>query len=253
MPITIEHGVARDLFTFMSRAERLDSTALVRIHPADTRSRQPNAAGAAIESRSRRHQWFDMYVTTPLGPFGLRRVRAVWGDDSAQPTDAGSEAGTSDGVRDVITHCSNVRRAIDASTHFHSRQGGPITLSLEHPGTPGMWPGPVPLTETFAHIDDVAIDTVAALYNDVRDTATAESGPAGIAQSLLDQEIMTVESSMAEQTAQLTSRAIIALGSLGFIGGDIMRVSLSPLWVRTDTRLGTVLAQRRNRLNLLNM
>ena len=146
-----------------------------------------------------------------------------------------------------------MRRAIDASTQFHSRQGGPITLSLEHPGTPGMWPGPVPLTETFTHIDDVAIDTVATLYNDVRDTAMAESGPAGIAQSLLDQKIMTVESSMAEQTGQLTSRAIIALGSLGFIGGDVMRVSVSPLWVRTDTRLGTVLAQRRNRLNLLNM
>lgn len=238
MPITIEHGVARDLFTYMSRAERLDSTALVRIHLANTRSRQPNAAGAAIEARDQRHQWFDVYVTTPLGPFGLRRVRGVWGNDSA---------------RDVITHCSNVRRAIDASTSFHSREGGPITLSLEHPGTPGMWPGPVPLTETFTHIDDAAIDTVAALYNDVRDTATAESGPAGIAQSLLDQKIMTVESPTTEETAQLTSRAIIALGSLGFIGGDIMRFSVSPLWVRTDTRLGTVLAQRRNRLNLLNM
>lgn len=238
MPITIEHGVARGLFTYMSRAERLDSTALVRIHLANTRSRQPNAAGAAIEARDQRHQWFDVYVTTPLGPFGLRRVRGVWGNDSA---------------RDVITHCSNVRRAIDASTSFHSREGGPITLSLEHPGTPGMWPGPVPLTETFTYIDDVAIDTVAALYNDVRDTATAESGPAGIAQSLLDQKIMTVESPTTEETAQLTSRAIIALGSLGFIGGDIMRVSVSPLWVRTDTRLGTVLAQRRNRLNLLNM
>ncbi|WP_337447794.1 hypothetical protein [Corynebacterium pseudokroppenstedtii] len=238
MPITIEHGVARDLFTFMSRAERLDSTALVRIHPADTRSRQPNAAGAAVESHDQCHQWFDIYVTTPLGPFGLRRVRGVWKDGSA---------------RDLITHCSNVRRAIDASTSFHSREGGPIALSLEHPGTPGMWPGPVPLTETFTHIDDVAIDTVAALYNDVRDTATAESGPAGIAQSLLDQKIMTVESPTAEQTAQLTSRAIIALGSLGFIGGDVMRVSVSPLWVRTDTRLGTVLAQLRNRLNLLNM
>lgn len=253
MPITIEHGVARDLFTFMSRAERLDSTALVRIHLANTRSRQPNAAGAAIEARDQLYQWFDIYVTTPLGPFGLRRVRAVCGDDPAHSTTAHSQPGVSDGVRDVITHCSNVRRAIDASTHFHSPQGGPISLSLEHPGTSGMWPGPVPLTETFTHIDDVAIDTVAALYNDVRDTAEAESGPAGIAQSLLDQKIMIVESPTAEQSAQLTSRAIIALGSLGFIGGDVMRVSVSPLWVRTDTRLGTVLAQRRNRLNLLNM
>ncbi|MDN8623865.1 MULTISPECIES: hypothetical protein [Corynebacterium] len=253
MPIIIEHGVARDLFTFMSRAEHLDSAALVRIHPAVGGACQPNAAGTAVESHDQRHEWFDIYVTTPLGPFGLRRIRAVWENDSAQSTVADSQPNVAEGVRDIITHCSNVRRAIDAMTHFHSPQGGPITLSLERPGTSGMWPGPVPLTETFTHVDDVIMDTVATLFNDVRDTAEAESGPAGIAQSLLDQKVMTVESSTAEQTAQLTSRAIIALGSLGFIGGDVMRVSVSPLWVRADTRLGTVLAQRRHRLNLLNM
>ena len=97
------------------------------------------------------------------------------------------------------------------------------------------------------------MDTVADLYARIRETATTESGPAGIAQSLLDQKIMTVESTAGDDTALLTSRVIIALGSLGFIGGDVMRVSVSPSWVRLDTRLGTVLAQRRQRLNLLTL
>ena len=118
-----------------------------------------------------------------------------------------------------------------------------------------MWMGSLPPQQGFELIDTVPGSVVRTLHADMAAENEANSGPMGIARSLLEQQVLSVkrsDGSDATTSVALEGRTIAALGGLRLVpepGGklrdyDFVRVSAGGSWIRIDALVGSVYAPR---------
>lgn len=118
---------------------------------------------------------------------------------------------------------------------------------------PSAWQGILPPDSGFVLREMFRAQDLIDLSERARSVAAEQSGPAGIAPSLLDQEVISIEepiSTNVENNATLTvpMRTIFALTSAGFIpvkngrtpAGEKVRLSTKGPWLRLDARFGSV-------------
>ena len=170
----------------------------------------------------------DLFISTPLGCVASVRV----------PGQAGS-TGT-------------VAYASDALETIVAFEPGQQTLDLGA-DMDLMWVGSPPPQQGFELIDTVPGDVVRGLHADMATENEANSGPMGIARSLLEQQVLTVQrGNDATASVALEGRTIAALGGLRLIPEpgeklrdyDYVRVSASGSWIRVDALVGSVYAPR---------
>lgn len=203
----------------MKRALVMDPGALVRL--------------SAVGERST-----DLFISTPLGCVVSVRVPGQVGG-------AGAGGSASAGA---VAYASE---ALGAIVGF---EPGQQTLDLGADMNL-MWVGSLPPQQGFELIDTVPGDVVRGLHADMATENEANSGPMGIARSLLEQQVLTVqrtESSDATASVALEGRTIAALGGLRLVPEpgeklrdyDYVRVSASGSWIRVDALVGSVYAPR---------
>lgn len=170
----------------------------------------------------------DLFISTPLGCVASVRV-------------PGQAGGTG-----TVAYASDALEAIVAF------EPGQQTLDLGAE-MDLMWVGSPPPQQGFELIDTVPGDVVRGLHADMATENEANSGPMGIARSLLEQQVLTVQrGNDATASVALEGRTIAALGGLRLVPEpgeklrdyDYVRVSASGSWIRVDALVGSVYAPR---------
>jgi hypothetical protein len=117
------------------------------------------------------------------------------------------------------------------------------------PGFPmdSAWRWVLPPDTGFAHLDDVPAAVLTDLAERGADLAKEHSSAHGLPASLLDQDVLQVSSG--DVAVGVPMRCVFALTAMGFVpespGEDqIVRVRLSPTWLRIDARFGSVYRRR---------
>ncbi|MFM8597560.1 MAG: hypothetical protein ACKOB8_00905 [Mycobacterium sp.] len=117
------------------------------------------------------------------------------------------------------------------------------------PGPPmhSGWRGALPPEAGFVHLDDVPAHVVGELARSGAELARQHRGPVGPAASLLDQEVLQVNSGATGVAVPM--RCVLALAAMGFLpepagAGDVVRVRALPGWLRLDARFGSVFRRR---------
>lgn len=198
-------GDRDDLATFAERAVRLDDAAVVRL--------RERAGGGVVA-----------YVATG---FDVLASRVVNGRLRPKDLCAGADA------------LAAGLAGMDPSGFVDT--GFPMDSS---------WRGAVPSDTGFTHLDDVPARVVLDLVARGGALARQHSGAHGPPSSLLDQEVIAV--SGAGDTVGVPMRCVFALTAMGFLpqdsaaldAGDIVRIRVSPTWLRIDARFGSVLRRR---------
>ena len=170
----------------------------------------------------------DLFISTPLGCVASVRVPGQVGG-------AGTVAYASDALEAIVAF-----------------EPGQQTLNLGA-DMDLMWVGSPPPQQGFELIDTVPGDVVRGLHADMATENEANSGPMGIARSLLEQQVLTVQrGNDATTSVALEGRTIAALGGLRLVPEpgeklrdyDYVRVSASGSWIRVDALVGSVYAPR---------
>ena len=170
----------------------------------------------------------DLFISTPLGCVASVRVPGQVGG-------AGTVAYASDALEAIVAF-----------------EPGQQTLNLGA-DMDLMWVGSPPPQQGFELIDTVPGDVVRGLHADMATENEANSGPMGIARSLLEQQVLTVQrGNDAAASVALEGRTIAALGGLRLVPEpgeklrdyDYVRVSASGSWIRVDALVGSVYAPR---------
>ncbi|OBI80997.1 hypothetical protein [Mycobacterium sp. E740] len=112
------------------------------------------------------------------------------------------------------------------------------------------WRGALPPDTGFAHLDDVPARVVLDLAQRGSDLAKEHSSSQGPPVSLLDQEVVAVSSG--PERVGVPMRCVFALTAMGFLpqsgaelaGDEMVRVRVSPTWLRIDARFGSVYRRR---------
>jgi hypothetical protein len=107
------------------------------------------------------------------------------------------------------------------------------------------WRTALPPETGFYHLDDVPAVVLSGLARQGAELAREHAGPQGPPPSLLDQEVLHFTT--ADGTAAIPMRVVMALVAMGFIADDdqdIVRVRMSPTWLRIDGRYGSVFRRR---------
>jgi hypothetical protein len=117
------------------------------------------------------------------------------------------------------------------------------------PGYPmdSAWRGVLPPDTGFTHLDDVPATVLTDLAQRGAGLAREHGSAHGPPASLLDQDVLQVSSG--DVAVGVPMRCVFALSAMGFIpeqpGDDeIVRVRLSPTWLRIDARYGSVYRRR---------
>lgn len=170
----------------------------------------------------------DLFISTPLGCVASVRVPGQVGG-------AGTVAYASDALETIVAF-----------------EPGQQTLDLGA-DMDLMWVGSPPPQQGFELIDTVPGDVVRGLHADMATENEANSGPMGIARSLLEQQVLSVQrGNDATASVALEGRTIAALGGLRLVPEpgeklrdyDYVRVSASGSWIRVDALVGSVYAPR---------
>ncbi|MDT5092744.1 MAG: hypothetical protein QOH60_2107 [Mycobacterium sp.] len=106
------------------------------------------------------------------------------------------------------------------------------------------WRGVLPPDSGFVHVDDVPASAVLALA-DRGAEVSKEQGSQGPPVSLLDQEVIHVSGSGVR--VGIPMRCIFALTAMGFVGDlpeEVVRVRTVGVWLRIDARYGSVYRRR---------
>lgn len=176
------------------------------------------------------------WARTPFGPLATRVV-------------VGSAS-----VRDQIVLAHALTMAPDAD--------GRIDLGYL---MPSAWQGMLPPAGGFVQIELVDAQEILDLARRGREVANDESGPLGVAPSLLDQDVIAINPDIAEGSSDsddggdaalgaepaataVKMHMVFALTGLGFVParagtaptGEKVRVSARGPWVRLDGRFGSV-------------
>lgn len=107
------------------------------------------------------------------------------------------------------------------------------------------WRAALPPETGFFHLDDVPGAVLSELARQGVDLAREHAGPQGPPASLLDQAVLQVMAG--NETLAVPMRAVMAMVAMGFITGDpedLVRVRISPAWLRIDARYGSVFRRR---------
>jgi len=110
------------------------------------------------------------------------------------------------------------------------------------------WRGALPPESGFAHLDDVPAQIMLDLAQQGARLAKEHSSSHGPPVSLLDQEVIQVSSN--EVSVGLPMRCVFALTAMGFLPqspeatDEIIRVRITPAWLRVDARFGSVYRRR---------
>lgn len=110
------------------------------------------------------------------------------------------------------------------------------------------WRGGLPPEAGFTHLEDVPAKLMLDLAQQGAELAKEHGGGHGPPVSLLDQEVLEVSSG--DVVVGVPMRCVFALTAMGFlpqtISGDdeIVRVRISPAWLRIDARFGSVYRRR---------
>lgn len=110
------------------------------------------------------------------------------------------------------------------------------------------WRGGLPPESGFTHLDDIPAKLVIDLAQRGAQLAKEHGGGHGPPVSLLDQEV--VEVSSGDVVVGVPMRCVFALTAMGFLpqsvsdGGELIRVRISPAWLRLDARFGSVYRRR---------
>lgn len=117
------------------------------------------------------------------------------------------------------------------------------------PGYPmdSAWRGALPPDTGFTHLDDVPAAVLTDLAQRGVGLAREHGSAHGPPASLLDQDVLQVSSR--DTSVGVPMRCVFALTAMGFMpdppGEDeIVRVRLSPTWLRIDARFGSVYRRR---------
>lgn len=112
---------------------------------------------------------------------------------------------------------------------------------------PSAWQGMLPPTGGFELREELRAQDLIDLSHRARTVAVTESGPAGIAPSLLEQPVITIDTPAEPLTIPmrmvfaLTSAAFIPLRSGHTRPGEKTRLATRGPWLRLDARFGSVL------------
>ncbi|MGE2733102.1 hypothetical protein [Mycolicibacterium vaccae] len=108
------------------------------------------------------------------------------------------------------------------------------------------WRGALPPDTGFVHLDDVPSAVVTDLATRGAQLAREHAGPHGPPTSLLDQEVVRVSSG--DDGVGIPMRCVLALTGMGFLPPpgqqEVVRVRVTPTWLRVDARFGTVYRRR---------
>ncbi|BBZ40595.1 hypothetical protein [Mycobacterium conspicuum] len=110
------------------------------------------------------------------------------------------------------------------------------------------WRGALPPESGFTHLDDVPAPVLLDLAQQGARLAKEHSSSHGPPVSLLDQEVIQVSSN--EVSVGLPMRCVFALTAMGFLpqspedADEIIRVRITPAWLRIDARFGSVYRRR---------
>lgn len=198
-------GHRDDLATFAERAVRLDGAAVVRL--------RERAGGGVVA-----------FVATG---FDVLASRVVSGRLRPKDLCAGADA--------LVAGLAG----IDASGFVDT--GFPMDSA---------WRGAVPPDTGFTHLDDVPARVMLDLVTRGGTLARQHSGAHGPPSSLLDQEVIAVSGD--GESVGIPMRCVFALTAMGFLpqssaaldAGDIVRIRVSPTWLRIDAPFGSVLRRR---------
>lgn len=179
-------------------------------------------AGALARLRDHGDGTVDVFTTTPFEVIASRRIRGAAGRDGA------------------------VVRVRDAREALAGREDHPGEVLALGPACDPSWPGALPPAGGFRLVDTVPVAVVRSLADEGQRLAREFSGPLGPPASLMNQDVLTVESK--EGTAKIPMRMIFTCTSLGLIPGfkagmDVpryLRVSTVGRWIRIDAPFGTV-------------
>ena len=201
-----------DLAAFAERATRLDEAAVVRL-------------------RQRTDGLLVAWVATV---FDVLASRVVEGRVNPPDLSAGADA-------------------LAAGLHAMDRNG------FVEPGfaLDSAWRGALPPDSGFVHLDDIPARVVLDLAERGGALVKQHSGGHGPPVSLLDQEVVAVSSG--DDGAGIPMRCVFALTAMGFLpragsavpADEIVRVRVTPTWLRIDARFGSVYRRRGNPAVLL--
>ncbi len=113
------------------------------------------------------------------------------------------------------------------------------------------WRGALPPESGFTHLEDLPAQVLLDLAQRGARLAKERGSSHGPPVSLLDQEVIRV--SAADVSVGLPMRCVFALTAMGFLpqspaegaeGGELVRVRISPSWLRIDARFGSVYRRR---------
>jgi hypothetical protein len=109
------------------------------------------------------------------------------------------------------------------------------------------WRGALPPDTGFTHVDDVPAAVLTELAERGAGVAKEHSSAHGPPASLLDQDVLQVRSG--DTAVGVPMRCVFALTAMGFVpespgAEEIVRVRLSPTWLRIDARFGSVYRRR---------
>lgn len=199
-----------DLATFVDRVLRLDDSSVIRL-------------------RARSH---DVFVAWAATGFDVLASRVVTGKIKPDDISVGAD------------QLAAGLRAIDGS-------------GFVEPGfaIDSAWRTALPPDTGFSHLDDVPARAVLDLAQRGVELAREHSSSQGPPASLLDSEVVRVEADGI--SVGVPMRCVFALTGLGFIPGargtahgdfdvdtlptdEIVRVRVSPAWLRVDARFGSV-------------
>ncbi|OBF01903.1 hypothetical protein [Mycobacterium sp. 852002-10029_SCH5224772] len=112
------------------------------------------------------------------------------------------------------------------------------------------WRGALPPDSGFTHLEDIPARVVLGLAQSGARLAKEHSSSQGPPVSLLDQEV--IEVSAADVRVGLPMRCVFALTAMGFLpqspdavdADELIRVRITPTWLRLDARFGSVYRRR---------
>ena len=207
MTLRVDPAGRGDLLAFTERALRLDEAAVVRL-------------------RTRADGLLAAWVATGFDVLAVRAVPAT-----LQPADLTCGA---DALRTGL------------------RDAGPDGVVATGFPMDSAWRGTLPPETGFGHVDDVPAAVIDELARQGADLAREHGSAHGPPSSLLDQEVLEVSSG--PLTAAVPMRCVLALTAMGFFGdapdagdtrdGEVVRVRISPAWLRVDARFGSVYRRR---------
>lgn len=176
-------------------------------------------SAAVVRLRARADGLLGAWVATGFDVLACRVIPAT-----ARPSDAtcGAEA-----MRDGL-------RAPDASGWCDAG------YSMD-----SAWRGALPPETGFCQLDDIPAAVLAGLARQGVELARQHAGPQGPPASLLDQAVLGV--SAGGESLAVPMRCVMALAAMGFMSGvseDMVRVRVSPAWLRIDARYGSVFRRR---------